>query len=359
MSDIAITFYQRANLTQSQIFESMSLGSNQLLQDLQSLGLHSLDDGSGGYEGNARGWLRSSVLGIDWVMGSGAPQGRIIEVFGEESVGKTAVAVLYAVACQRRNGVAVLIDTEQAASPERFRNLGLNTRTLMYKQSKPDKILTVEAIYRLMEDLMKMIYEKYPGVPIVIIWDTIAATTTEKELEGETGDAIMAEHARLHSQGLRKINQFISGTNTTVFLINQTRDKISMGGPGGGGKTTFGGRAIKFYASIRLKIAKIYNATYENAMGQPIGGGITVEAVKNKVAPPFRKVAVDLWWDERGFDNISCTLCLLKETGIFSQAGAYTQCILPSGKKISFQSKDWPEIYSENLEDIEKLLLKI
>lgn len=346
--------YPRKNLAKEEALACVqAIDKLAILEEFQELGFESLD--SGEYEGNAKGWLESNVDALNLLLGGGAPKGRIIEIFGAEGVGKTTIAVLFAMAAQRAGGLAVMIDVEQAASPERFRNVGLNTKELMYKKSSLNEIMTVEKVYSYLERIMRTFYEKYPTVPLVIIWDSIAATTTQKELDGEVGDAVMAEHARLHSQGLRKINQYISATNSILFLINQTRDKIGTFSGGGTPQTTFGGRAIKFYSSIRLSVKTVFGGDYvEN--GSIVGNTLSVETVKNKVARPKKKVELALFWDKRGMENESSLLSILLELNVFVKKGAYTQGTLPSGKALSFYAKDWPTIYKENIDEVKSLV---
>ena len=322
-----------------------------LIKTLTGMNYEPLDDGSGMFEGNARGWLESGIPAFDWILGGGAPFGRVIEIFGWESVGKTSIAMAYAVACQRLGGVVCLYDTEQAASPARFRVLGLDTTELMYKKVINES-MTIESVYDSLKKTMEMVRDNYDDIPLVLIWDTIAATPTKKELVDGVGSSPMGEHARLHSQGLRSLTNLIASTNTVVFYINQLLMKFGMG-PFAGGSDSPGGKAVKFYSSIRLGVKK--KGFHKGEDGSPNGVILSTEAVKNKVAPPFREALIDLFWDERGFEVAQSTLSWFKAIGVFVKAGPYTQGTLLSGEKLSFLDKTWSRIFQERHLEIMEL----
>ena len=164
-------------------------------------------------------------------------------------------------------------------------------------------------------------------------------------------DLGMAEAARIHSKGLQVINQLVCSTNTVLFLVNQIREKIGFMQKG---YAVPGGRAIKFYSSIRLHVRDERVEHKENDIRT--GVTMSIEAVKNKVASPFRKGYIDLWWDSRGFDTVNGALSLLKAVGFFRQAGAYLQGTLPeTNTELSFLSRDWPNIYKVHEEEIIRL----
>lgn len=333
-------------MSEEQIKKSLDTGLSEIEKQLiDDFDFKSLDDDSGGYKGNAKGWLQSELLSLDYVMGQGMPYGRVVEIYGLEGSGKTSIALAYAAEAQRQGGIAIMYDTEQAASPERFRDLGVNTRKLMYRQTLPEKIITIEEIYNSLKIIIPAIRKKNPSAPIVIIWDSIAGTPAQQEIDGQIGDATMGIHARLHSQGLRVITQMISQTKAILVMINQVREKIASYG---GGTDTPGGKAIKFYSSIRLQVKKVNDKQ---------DGVVSVEvwAKKNKIAPPHRKTFLDIYFNSKGIDVDHSVLQFAKEIGIIT--GSTWLCLIDKdGAEVKFQKKSWPEIYSEHKSHIKKMI---
>jgi recombination protein RecA len=349
-----IRFPRPPSMTQAEVLKSVSKDYQDLLADpdLTDIGFDCLDDLTGKYQGNAKNWLSCKIPAIDWVFGKGLPFGRIIELFGDEASGKTSLAILFAVACQRMGGVAGMLDTEQAPAPERWRDLGLNTGTFFYIESTPEKTLTVENCFQSLETLFTKLADRDPTIPAIMIWDSVAGTPAQAELDNEYGDSLPAIHARLYSQGLRRITQIISSTNSILILINQNREKMAMGGRGGG-KSQFGGKAIKFYSSIRSEVKKIWGVEHRDSQNQIVGQAITINNIKNKVSRPYRSINIDVFLDERGFDRCSSTFSLLKGRGVFKSAGSNgSKLILSESKTLVFRSSDWADVYYENEKDI-------
>ena len=247
--------------------------------------------------------LLDEALGI-----GGYPRGRIIEMYGPESSGKTTLALHAIAEAQKLKGIAAFIDAEHALDPIYAKNLGVNIDELWVSQ--PD---TGEQALEICENLVRS------GAVDIVVVDSVAALTPQKEIEGEMGDSVMGLHARLMSQALRKLTGVVSKSKCIVVFINQIRMKIGImfGNP----ETTTGGNALKFYASIRLEIRRIESIDGKGEE-EAVGNRVRVKIVKNKVAPPFRKVELDIYFG-KGVSASASILDSAVKHGLIDKRGAW------------------------------------
>lgn len=251
--------------------------------------------------------ISTGSLAIDNCLGVGGfPRGRIIEIYGPESSGKTTLALQAIAECQKGGGCAAFIDAEHAIDPRYAKNLGVDIDELILSQ--PD---SGEQALEIAEVLIKS------GAIDLIVIDSVAALVPQAELDGEMGDSSIGLHARLMSKAMRKLAGAMNANNCTTIFINQLREKVGVmfGNP----ETTTGGRALKFYATIRIEVRK--SEAIKNG-SEVIGNKVNVKVSKNKVAPPFKSCQVEIYYGE-GISHLSEVVSLGVELGIIEKAGSW------------------------------------
>jgi recombination protein RecA len=284
--------------------------------------------------------IPTGSLGLDHALGVwGIPRGRVTEIFGPESSGKTTMALHIIAEAQKAGGVAAFIDAEHALDATYSRALGVDIDNLLISQ--PD---TGEQALEIVETLVRS-----GGVDIVVI-DSVAALTPKSEIEGDMGDAHMGLQARLMSQALRKLTAIISKSHTSVIFINQIRMKIGVmfGNP----ETTTGGNALKFYATIRLDIRRIAAIKDQQQM---IGSRTRVRVVKNKVAPPFREAEFDIIFG-KGISASGELLDLAVDHGIIDKSGSWFSY---GGDRLGQGRENSRKFFEENKEIQAEILTKV
>lgn len=282
--------------------------------------------------------IPTGALSLDMALGiGGVPRGRIIEVFGPESSGKTTLALHVVAEAQKMGGEAAFIDAEHALDPVYAKKLGVDIDNLIVSQ--PD---TGEQALEITESLIRS------GALDVIVVDSVAALVPKAEIDGDMGDSHMGLQARLMSQALRKLAGAINKTKTVLIFINQLREKIGVmfGNP----ETTTGGRALKFYASVRLDIRKIENIKQD---GEVKGNRVRVKVIKNKVAPPFREAEFDVVYGE-GISKAGNILDMAVNMDIVEKSGSWFSY---NGERIGQGRENVKKYLQDNpdiLEDVEK-----
>jgi recombination protein RecA len=290
--------------------------------------------------------IPSGSLGLDIALGVGGyPRGRVIEIYGPESSGKTTLTLHAIAEAQKAGGIAAFIDAEHAFDRFYAEKLGVDIDNLIISQ--PDN---GEQALEITDNLIRS------GAIDIVVIDSVAALTPKSEIEGEMGDSKMGLHARLMSQALRKLTGSISKTNCTVIFINQLREKIGVmfGNP----ETTTGGNALKFYASVRLDIRR--STQIKDSNGSVLGNKTRVKVVKNKVAPPFKMAEFDIMYGE-GVSKVGEILDVAVELEIIKKSGSwfsYDDTKLGQGRDaVKAIIKDNPELFDE-LEQKIKVAIK-
>ena len=279
--------------------------------------------------------ISTGCLTLDMALGiGGVPRGRIVEIYGPESSGKTTVSLHVIAECQKLGGVAAFIDAEHALDPAYAEKLGVNLDNLYVSQ--PDN---GEQALDITESLVKS------GAIDILVVDSVAALTPKAEIEGDMGDSHIGLQARLMSQALRKLAGIINKSKTCVIFINQLREKVGVmfGSP----ETTPGGKALKFYASMRLDVRKI--DTVKNG-ADIVGNRTRVKVVKNKLAPPFKQAEFDIMYGQ-GISRVACILDLAVSEGMVSKIGSwysYKDEKIGQGRERALEFlKNYPDTASE------------
>ena len=284
--------------------------------------------------------ISTGSISLDLALGvGGMPKGRVVEVYGPESGGKTTLALHVVAEAQKKGGLAAFIDAEHALDPEYSKKIGVNINDLLISQ--PD---TGEQALEILESLVKS------GVVDVVVVDSVAALTPRVEIEGEMGQSHIGLQARLMSQALRKLTTIVAKSGTTVIFINQLRMKIGIifGNP----EETPGGKALKFYSSVRLELRRSAQIKQGDRI---IGNRVKAKVVKNKVAPPFRQTEFDIFYNE-GISRLSDIVNTGVKFGVINRAGSWFSY---EGEKMG-QGIEGSKIYlKENPNIIKDLIKKI
>jgi len=284
--------------------------------------------------------ISTGCLSLDVALGiGGIPKGRVIEIYGPESSGKTTLALHIVAEAQKAGGYAAFIDMEHALDTEYMKKLGVDTTELIVSQpSFGEQALSI------VDTLIRS-----NSLDVIVI-DSVAALVPKAELDGEMGDSFMGLHARLMSQALRKLTGTVKKTDTSVIFINQIREKIGVmfGNP----ETTTGGRALKFYSAMRLEIRRV--TTIKDGTNS-IGSRVRVKVVKNKVAPPFKQTEFDIMYGE-GISYIGDIVDLAVEGEIIQKTGAWYAY---NDEKIGQGRENAKSYLSENQDVLEKIVLEV
>ncbi|MGN1270837.1 MAG: recombinase RecA [Clostridia bacterium] len=325
MSDQNTEKKKALEIALSQIEKQFGKGSVMKLGEYQAMNVEAIPTGA---------------LGLDIALGiGGVPRGRIIEIFGPESSGKTTLALHIIAEAQKMNGEAAFIDAEHALDPVYAKHLGVDIDNLIVSQ--PD---TGEQALEITESLVRS------GALDVIVVDSVAALVPKAEIDGDMGDSHMGLQARLMSQALRKLAGAINKSKTVIIFINQLREKIGVmfGNP----ETTTGGRALKFYASVRLDIRKIENIKQD---GEIVGNRVRVKVVKNKVAPPFREAEFDIVYG-KGISKEGNILDMAVNLDIIEKSGSWFSY---NGEKIGQGRENVKQYLHDNPEVMEEVEKKV
>ena len=283
-------------------------------------------------------WVTSGCWVLDKITGGGIPVGRIVEIFGNEATGKSSLGFSILGEFQKRNYITIMIDTETSYDTNRVKVFGVDPKRVLYSQ-----LQTIEGVFTLMETLMEKTRKQKnkKKKKLLILWDSIPATSVKEELEGEFGNRYYGIHANMIAQGFRKIKRYLTWEGVTLVLINQERPNIGvMFGPK---YTTFGGKAVPFYASIRIRLSSV-DKIEENK--KIIGIRVKAMTVKNKVFPPFRSCNFILNFNT-GFDNISSSIDYLVEQGSLEKKLGW---ITYKGKK--YRNNEMQKYFKEHTDQL-------
>lgn len=284
--------------------------------------------------------ISTGALALDVALGVGGfPRGRVVEIFGVESGGKTTIALHAVAEAQRGGGVAAFIDVEHALDPEYAKAIGVDIDSLLIAQPN-----TGEEALEIMEQLIRS------GAVDMVVLDSVAALVTKNEIDGEMGDSHVGLQARLMSQALRKLTPVTARSNTVVVFVNQLREKVGVmfGNP----ETTPGGRALRFYSSLRLEVRRAETMKRD---GEMVGNAVKIKVVKNKVAPPFKTAIVDMIYGE-GISREGCVLDMAESLDFIQKSGSWYSY---QGTKIGQGKEKAREFMKQNPDIMQELDNKV
>lgn len=288
--------------------------------------------------------ISTGCLVLDKILGGGLPVGRMTEIYGDNSTGKSLIAAQVAAVAQESGHIVAYVDTEAAVSLDIMKAVGVNVDELLY--IAPD---TVEDVFKFFEACIESKRKHFPDKVLVLIWDSIAATSVDMEIEAEFGKSMMGRHALAISQGMRKINRVWSKDKICALFLNQTREKIGI--MFGDKVATFGGKAIGFYASVRVQLRLVGKI---KAGRKVIGVDTKANVVKNKTAHPYQEAVLPIYFGH-GIDDTWATLNYLIDNDYVLKAGQYITMVL-GDEEIKFRRVEWPKLYDEYYQPIVELL---
>lgn len=292
-------------------------------------------------------FLSTGTFPLDAILGGGLPVGRITEIYGDTSTGKSLLAAQVVAMAQEDGYIAVMADTESAVSLPIMAAVGVDVDKLIYMA--PD---TVEEVFEFFDDAIEAKEKHSPDGLLLIVWDSIAATSSMAEMANEYGKATMGQHARLISQGLRKLTRKISKRRVCALFLNQTREKIGV--MYGDKVATFGGKAVGFHSSVRVQLK--LGSKIKSADRRIIGMEARAVVVKNKIAPPFMSAVLPIYFGF-GVDNALASFYYLKDTGVIVTAGAWSTISI-DGEEVRFQKKTWDAVFDEHYDAIAGMILE-
>jgi recombination protein RecA len=290
-------------------------------------------------------WLSTGCLALDTIMGGGLPYGRITEIYGDNSTGKSLIAAQLAAIAQQDGVIVVYADTESAVSIKIMEAVGVDIKNLIY--SSPD---TIEEIFDLFQSSIESKASRSKDTRMLIIWDSVAATSSDAEMVAEYGKSAMGRHAALISQAMRKFTRILAKEHVAALFLNQTREKIGV--MFGDNVTTFGGKAIGFHSSIRIQL-KMGQKIKEG--GKIVGIESRANCVKNKLSHPYLCASLPIYFGH-GIDDELASFHYLKDAKIMKSSGSWYEI---DGIKDKFQQKGWAEIYDKNYELISNLISSV
>ena len=297
--------------------------------------------------------MSTGCLALDAIVGGGLPVGRITEIYGDESTGKSLIAAQVAAIAQQNGHIVAYIDTEGAVSIEIMREVGVDADNLIY--TVPDTIDGEEGVLQFIQDTIKLVAERDPDKLLLVIWDSIAATSALKEMDDAYGKAQMGRHAGLISQGLRKLKPYIAKHRVCALFINQTREKIGI--MFGDKTTTFGGKAIAFHATTRIALTG--GKEIKNDDKRTIGIVNRAKVTKNKYSYPFREADLPIFFGH-GIDDALAAFEYMKENKLFYQNGGWYTLFRDKQHEVAkFQKKGWKEVFDEHYDFIAALILGV
>jgi len=307
-------------------------------------------------------FVPSGCLPLDMIMGGGYPVGRITEVFGDTSTGKSLLAYHALAQTQQAGGIAVLLDTETTAESTVIDAVGIDRSNIVY--CNPD---TIEDVFDKIMETLDACSEVASDSLVTIAWDSIAATSSDAEMEvvkkeGLKKAAAMATHARLLSEMFRVMPRFIAKKRICFIVVNQTRAKIGV--MYGEKETTFGGKAVGYYSSVRVQLDALSNpmaAEYKQLKTDQVANGIDVRAFiyKNKIAPPFGICQFPIIFNH-GIDECGAILWWLKNhEKVIIMKGSWSSLVLDTSEELKFQASSWPSIYAEHESDIKSMIYRL